>query len=68
MTPDERAAVMRAFRKLVRPERRPLYAVFQPQSVPQGTTDSWTFTLASCAEDLTPAEGQAVEKWLEEGK
>ncbi len=68
MTPDERQAVMRAFRKLTRPERKPLYALYRPWPYSAEETGLWQFTLAAETGDLTREEAKAVEKWLEEGK
>ncbi len=57
MTGAERDAVMRAFRKLAREN----YV-----NLGRHTSGKWWFTVDGTAEDLTPAEAAAVEKWLEE--
>jgi len=57
VTGAERAAVMRAFRKLVRESYISVYPV-EP--------GRWWLTVDGEAQHLTPKEGKAVEKWLEE--
>lgn len=63
MTPDERAAVMRAFRKLARDEYARAIAICEPTA-----SGGYRFTVDCTTYELTPAEGKTVRKWLEEGK